>query len=712
MPGFNLLSDQEQEFALKETTRIMQEKYGDKQEVGSTLTSLVAWKDPKTNKLHGVTSNVGDSLTFFVIIGADGKVRFEKQLNTLHENKDRSKIKIGVSRSIGDKEQEINGLKHDPDITREAIPLQEGDRVFAIAASDGISTENKFFNTPELTSTDIAQTLSEFVAKNPSCGPDDIAEALISKAYAGGKGSVDNIGLVVAEVGEEPISLVAADGHGGETELGEKGEDVSKAIAENFHSQLKTQMKLVKPQAYVDALREGNYQVAANLGRLLFDRYVPLNDGNTLEADDVTPLMASLLAETDITIDDMVRIQHGASFFSSDAEAEARYYMTQMGAGAITLFSNELKVQKENKDKSPQAIRQMIRDEINKATAGPYKEKNAAQEVKVMITNVEKSQEIEDWAQERMTPQRVFAYAVGHLIKDNVKQIRAAGNLLNSYLNNIIDNINRAEPELNKDAERLQTEMDEIKEKLQMLGKKRGELPQEDFLAQKGKLDEAFKLKRDSRLVILSSISEANSRKRMIEDELLLLCTKPEKFKDKRVLEEHIRGFLEEMMKGTSTNELLTSLPVEAPLQNVYQQIESYLDILNNNPVAEPDKNPKLLIAYNARKEAAENIRLIIKTSGSRSPQETLERLEKNVKVIENNRPGIVELGPVDWLKAKVKEFRAWINQTIDPLKSAKTEVKELRKNSGFFETAKKEFEEIRKEHEAKPEEGRKSTLS
>ncbi|QMT59744.1 hypothetical protein HBNCFIEN_01111 [Legionella sp. PC997] len=695
MPGFNLLSDQEQRFSLKETTRIMQQNHGNKQEVGSTLTSLVAWTDPEKKQLHGVTCNVGDSLTFFVIIGADGKVRFEKQLNRLHENPDREKIKIGVSRSIGDKEEEKNGLTHEPDITREVIQLEEGDRVFAIAASDGLCTGNKHFQTPALTSTDIANTLSEFIAKNPDCGPDDIAEALISKGFAGGKGSTDNTVVIVAEVGEEPISILAADGHGGVTPLGEKGADVSKAIAENFHSQLQTQMKLVKPQAYIDALREGNYKVAVNLARLLYDKYVPLNDGKDLTVEETLPLMTSLLAETDIAFEDIANIYRGELSFDSDEEAEQRYYMSQMGTAALTLLANEatLREQDGNQDKE---VRQIIRDGINKAIEGPHQEKNATLEVKTTITSVQKNQDMEDLVKKEMTPQRAFAYAVAHLIKENVDQIRVAGEILTEYLDNEVDIINRNVSILNKEVSTLEEEIKAIREEQKELEKPTVESSQEEFLAKKKELDERLKLKINRRLEVLKLIREAKSPKEMIEAELALLCTKPEEFKNEKILDNHLMDFFKKMMRETSVNEFLTSLPHENDLKNVQDQIKTYLDILDKNPVENPDENPKLLKSYNARKDAAENMLIIINTSSLRSGQETLAHLKKNIKAIEDNRPGLLELGIVGWVKGWIEKLRTLGTKTNDPLKSAKTGLEELKPN---FVRAKQQLEGIKKEH-------------
>ncbi|KTD67219.1 MULTISPECIES: hypothetical protein [Legionella] len=685
MPGFNLLSEVEQEFALKETARLMQEKYGDKQAVGSTLTSLVAWKDPQTNQLHGVTSNVGDSLAIFVIVGADGQVRVAKQLNELHENNDRNAtgIDIGVTRSIGDRAQEKNKLRHDPDITRDVIPLQEGDRIFAIAATDGISSYNKFFKTDALTTAEIAETVSQFIAQHPGSGPDDIAEALISRAYAGGKGSTDNISLVVAEVGTEPVSLVAADGHQVKMDavnLGEKGDDVSKAIAENFHSQLQSQIKF-KPQDYIDALREGNYPLAAGLGRFLYTKYMPLNDGEVLGADEVTPLMASLLAETDITSADIANIQHGV--LSLPFGLESQYYMTQIMSGAITLLSNEAALMKQegNQGKSAKDIRQMVRDEINVAITGPtYKEKNRAQEVIANITNAKSSKELEALLAKEMTIQKVFAFVVDHLIKENVGQIRAKGTRLIHHLNNIENHV----AELNREADKLEAEIEVLKKDLENLYNKIGKLPKDDFMAQKKALDDNIALKKVHLRETIKLISIANGHKHMAEDQLLILCNKPEEFNNDHILH-HLKGITNKRGE-VSAKKALEGLPVEAFLQEVQQQIESYLDFLDKKPVENPDKNPRLLDAYHARKNAAENMLIFIKTASLRTPQETIINLQHQAKTIESNRPGIRELGFLGWLKDffifwKKSEMTKITDDTLknvnSVLASKKTEFKE-----------------------------------
>lgn len=703
MPGFNLLSEPEQDFALKETTRIMQEKHGNKQAVGATLASLIAWKNPQTNQLHGVTCNVGDSLAIFVIIGADGKVRFEKQLNNLHENQDRSKIAIGVKRSIGDRDSEKDGLRHDPDITHDVIPLQAGDKVFAIAATDGISTKNLHFGTPALTTTDIAQTLSKFIAENPNCGPDDIAEALISRAFAGGKGSVDNTAVIVAEVGIEPISILATDGHKDALEadeLGEKGDDVSKALAENFHAQLQTQMKLVKPQDYVDALREGNYEVAANLGRLLNDRYIPLNGGVELGADEVTPLMAGLFAETDFTIDDIVRLRLGVSALSFDQEAQ--YYMTQMVSGASTLLSNEASLMKQdaNKDIPPADIRQMVAGKIKEALAGPYV-KNATQDVVAAITSMEKNQEMEELVKKKRSHQQVFTYALEHLIKENVPQIRAAGNILNNYHEKVVENIQHTESESMKKVNLLEEEIKKLREDLKELNNEIGTPSDKDLLAQKKEIENTIKTNIQSKLEILTSIREANAHKNMVVEQIMHLCNKPEEFKDKNILDNYIQDFFRQSSKErkVSVQEVLSGLPVHESLQQVQQKIEFYLHFLDENPVDEPEKNPRLLKAYEARKNAAENMLLIIKTAGLREPEATLFHLKTHTKTIEANRPGLRELGFIGWLKNFFEKYKSKMTKETDAtLELTKTELKKL----GFsdsFRNVKERLEQVKELH-------------
>lgn len=148
-----------------------------------------------------------------------------------------------------------------------------------------------------------------------------------------------------------------------------------------------------KPQDYIDAIRKGKYLLALGLGQLVYDRYKPLNNDEILGGDDVTPLMASLLAETDLTFNDIVKIQHGIFSLNSHETAEQQYYLTQIMSAVSTLLSHEawLMQQEGNQDKSPKEIRKMVRNEIAQAIAKPADpKKDAAKEV-ARTTIIDKS---------------------------------------------------------------------------------------------------------------------------------------------------------------------------------------------------------------------------------------------------------------------------------------------------------------------------------
>lgn len=287
MQGFPDLEATHQEDALRQTIHTMQAKHGQTEVVGSTLCSLVSWVDPQSKTLKGLTGNVGDSFACFVIISKEGEVRFASQLNALHENTDRAKLKIGVSRSIGDKAQEKNGLTHHPDIMRYDIPLQEGDQVFGIVACDGLSTENKFYKRAALSPNDIA----EVVKNNREKSPADIAQALVAAAYQEGYGSTDNISVGVVAIGKIPTVMVVADGHGGVEHVNDKeesGAEVAQSICDDFHPTLQQNMRYIaKFNLLVNAVNAlaNNYHLlggarhSKDMQRLLHDiNMITIND--------------------------------------------------------------------------------------------------------------------------------------------------------------------------------------------------------------------------------------------------------------------------------------------------------------------------------------------------------------------------------------------------------------------------------------------------
>lgn len=159
--------------------------------------------------------------------------------------------------------------------------------------------------------------------------------------------------------------------------------------------------------------------------------------------------------------------------------------------------------------------------------------------------------------------QKVFAYAVDHLIKRNVEQIRDMGKLLSDHLDSIEADIKA----IDQETKRLETEQ------LEPGGERQARIKE-----------------------LEKSRREAWNRKLEVEDQLSLL-SRPE-----------THG----QISAQSVKTALEGVPVEESFQSIHQQITSYLDFLENN---RPHKHSILLNAYEARKIAAENMLIAVTTS-------------------------------------------------------------------------------------------------
>lgn len=70
---------------------------------------------------------------------------------------------------------------------------------------------------------------------------------------------------------------------------------------------------------------------------------------------------------------------------------------------------------------------------------------------------------------------------------------------------------------------------------------------------------------------------------------------------------------------------------------------------------------------------------LIIKTAGLREPKATLFHLENHTKTIEASRPGLIELGLIDWVKNFFEKYKSKMTKETDAtLKVTKKELKKL----------------------------------
>ncbi|WP_454783352.1 hypothetical protein [Legionella sp. WA2022007384] len=379
----------------------------------------------------------------------------------------------------------------------------------------------------------------------------------------------------------------------------------------------------LEPQAYIDALRKGDYVFASiGLAKKIYDKYQSLSE-KPLSADDVTPLLTNLFAETDLSIKDLPLIQLGIlSIGASYGPGEATYYMTQIMAAAAALFSHEvwLREQEGNQDKSPQGIRHIVQDEITQA----FKENGL--KAAEGITEGKMSKEVDPAVLivKETTYKKVFAYAVNHLISKNNALVRETGKLLIARL----DEVEAQIVELDKKADASEGDSKEIG----TLGRK------------------------------------ARKSQREIEDHLSFLMVQPKDF---------------------NANNALSWMLDQGYLQEVKQQIESYLDFFNKNPIDDPKNNQGLLKAYDARKYAAAMMLTAIKTASLRPPQATLAILQDSAKMIENNRPGPWELGIIAWIIDLFIKKSEMTKITDKTLQLTKAEIKTLRTKNWFFQSRK-----------------------
>ncbi|WP_454785503.1 hypothetical protein [Legionella sp. WA2024007413] len=189
-----------------------------------------------------------------------------------------------------------------------------------------------------------------------------------------------------------------------------------------------------EPQAYIDALRKGDYVFAAiGLSKLMYAKYQSLSK-RVLFADDVTPLLRNLFAETDLSINDLPLIQFGILYNQASNESEVTYYLTQMMASAAELLSHEewLREQEGNRNKSPKDIRQLVRDEITEA----FKKQNGLQEAE-RITEGKMGMDPGVLVAKETTYKKTWAYAVNHLINENNVLIRETGKILLDRLDEV-----------------------------------------------------------------------------------------------------------------------------------------------------------------------------------------------------------------------------------------------------------------------------------
>ncbi|KTD02925.1 hypothetical protein [Fluoribacter gormanii] len=509
----------------------------------------------------------------------------------------------------------------------------------------------------------------------------------------------------------------------------------------------------LEPQGYIDELRKGNYIAAAmGLGQELHDRYQKFST-EPLDGDVMIPLMTTLLAETNIAIEDMPMIQHG---ILSTGMGEQAGYMTHVLSATLKLLSHEawLKEQEGNQEKSPQDIRKMVRNEVTELLETNDNKVNKIKKIEEIADGKEKK-ETEALIAKEMTYQKTFAYAVEHLIKENNALIRETGNLLIKRLNEVEAEIEKLEGEKGS----LDATSISLRIQLKKLNADRDKLDKKQFIIQENELHE--------KITLLEQLEKSRFLKLNLEDDLARLITQPKEFNASKALSwisnektlqearqkvESYLGFLNSNPIDESENNLdllkaydarkyaaammLTAIKTASlrspeatltllndnakiieenlpgkeggdlvgwfsdgdskeDLQEVQQKIASYLTFLDQNVVENPDENPKLLKAYEARKDAAETMLMVVKTASLRSPEATLTLLKDNAKTIEKNLPGPWELGIIAWIIDRFINKSEMRKTTDDTLMSTKAQIKTLGTKNSFMQS-KKMLEEIK----------------
>lgn len=237
--------------ALDNTVAEMQRCHGQHNRYGATLCSAVAWQIDHT--IHVSTINIGDSAAYLVVLAEDGAVLHASRLNTLHnphpgknpgeysrtgKPQDHRLNGVALSRAIGDKSAESDGLLHTPEYTDDQLNRPSlGCCAFVIVACDGLEklVSGKRHNNISL----IAQIIQQ--CRGDSC--QKMAWALVNAAYQ--RGSSDNISAAVFKVQQYVTSALITDGHGYGKSAHRHGGVVSAAIAKDFYPQLARHIPIV-----------------------------------------------------------------------------------------------------------------------------------------------------------------------------------------------------------------------------------------------------------------------------------------------------------------------------------------------------------------------------------------------------------------------------------------------------------------------------------
>ncbi|KTD82966.1 hypothetical protein [Legionella waltersii] len=96
-------------------------------------------------------------------------------------------------------------------------------------------------------------------------------------------------------------------------------------------------------------------------------------------------------------------------------------------------------------------------------------------------------------------------------------------------------------------------------------------------------------------------------------------------------------------------DKLITVFQVLKDYEGIKTKIQEYLTILHDNPVHEPEKNPKLATAHHIRRLAGQN--MLLSLYQGEPKEKVMKNIERHLKTIERNKPGLAELGFIGWIK-------------------------------------------------------------
>lgn len=285
---FKKLSPTARTLVLKKTFDRLQQKYGQRQYLGTTCCAAVAWQEE--NNLHISSANSGDSALYLVVIDEKtNKVIKAERLTNLHNpdisinpeeyfratdlaashNKSQptegrlgASSGLAVSRSFGDCDSEEFGLSHEPEVDYRSEKLEPGQIAYLIIGCDGLAEVDDF--SPGL--------LANYILENRQLSLKELAFKLVTDTFE--SGSTDNISAAISIIGSQPFSFLVCDGHGGDL--------VALEISENFYPTLGLFLTEELRQSAALALLRSSYSHSTLFQKALapIKTNIPTHQGN------------------------------------------------------------------------------------------------------------------------------------------------------------------------------------------------------------------------------------------------------------------------------------------------------------------------------------------------------------------------------------------------------------------------------------------------